>query len=618
VNTFEDSEDTGNDIVVVDVDKEAAQEVIDAINALNDASTEEEIDAVVNMYEDLTERQKSYVTNYDKLVEQVQKITILKIIDRVNELIDSLDENSPDPDVVEEARIEYNKLLAYGDKWANKIESSKIEKLVRCELKIIADVADPLLEKAMALDTNTRQGGTHFKLLSQRIDSYLNNFEVSTRESLDLYDEYVETKAKVDQVYFIAADNYISTSHNLPSGKIWEPLKSYEDDDYGVIHEEDLTGYSLSSAQNIQFGTKADFSNYKYIAAFISWPHSGRYVQFINNERMVYASEETVANQYMYIEIPTSSLGDLLGNNHSHFGAHYENRNICNIAGYKVTNIVGIGVDIFKAQAAVDNVEALIRALDEDNLTEAAITAARKAYDQLVVDFDETWQAKVSAELVAKLIRCENKILVTQVQNLINEANSISFTNNQNKARFTLLADTINTKYAELTSEQQNMVVNYDTFTSKYASLGTKTGILYNGDFSYYYNGSTGKMEDSLSYQYGHQASLYNASPKGGNMELRYGQKGLDFRGHKKLGVFMTYSNPNTESVWLIITQSWSVTSYVYCNASNLADSSTNTYYLEFDLTKVTSAFAFDPFMQVYFSQAMSHFKTTSFVYLDE
>ena len=78
----------------VDPDHEKANEVIALIDALTSESTEEEIQEVIDAYNDLTERQKSFVTNYDKLEEYILKLEKLNAVRRVDAMIEALDEDN--------------------------------------------------------------------------------------------------------------------------------------------------------------------------------------------------------------------------------------------------------------------------------------------------------------------------------------------------------------------------------------------------------------------------------------------------------------------------------------------------------------------------------------------
>ena len=78
-NTTSDNEnpyyDSESDTEVVhDVDRETAQVVIDMIDALDEDSTKEEILAALDAYNQLTKRQQSFVHNYEKLLEQIEKM----------------------------------------------------------------------------------------------------------------------------------------------------------------------------------------------------------------------------------------------------------------------------------------------------------------------------------------------------------------------------------------------------------------------------------------------------------------------------------------------------------------------------------------------------------------
>ena len=113
----------------MDVDRQKAQEVIDMIDALNEDSTAEEIYAVIAKYNDLTARQKAFVTNYDKLEALMQGLEKKAAVQRVIDLINAIDADNPSEDAVVQAREAYDDLLAtYGQEWADKV--TNLQKLI--------------------------------------------------------------------------------------------------------------------------------------------------------------------------------------------------------------------------------------------------------------------------------------------------------------------------------------------------------------------------------------------------------------------------------------------------------------------------------------------------------
>ena len=103
-SSFPDISISESETEPVDVDRLEAEKVIAMIDALDSDSSEEEIIAVYEAYNDLTPRQKGFVTNYEKLEGFITEIQILKLVRQVRDMIDSLDEEDPDEEAVQAAR----------------------------------------------------------------------------------------------------------------------------------------------------------------------------------------------------------------------------------------------------------------------------------------------------------------------------------------------------------------------------------------------------------------------------------------------------------------------------------------------------------------------------------
>lgn len=620
-NPFYDSE--SEETEVVDVDREAAQVVIDMINGLNDDSTEEEIKAVIDAYNALTERQKSFVTNYHLLQEQIEKLTILELIDEVNAAIDALDETNPDPDAVAHARELYTKLCAYGNKWSDKITSDRVAKLAACELKVLKQVAEPLLTTAINLDISVSKDAVQFKLLSQRIDDFFSTYSETDLAKLDDYEQYVSDREYVNAIYEIAATEYISTTHNLPVDKQWQALPQETDDSYGYVYHEDLSSCSLSGPQNVQFATKADFSNYKKIAFFVHWPIGGIPIQVIQEKgveaKTVYASEPSVANQYLYVEVPSSVLIDTVGDGNTHIGGYFEDRSIANIAGFKVSAIVGIGIDARAAQAAVDEVNRMIEALDLDNLNADDVHAARKAYDDLLVVYSAEWQAKVTAANVSKLIQAELIISVQHINSLVSTALSMDKTDRYEKAKLAVLIKNIKEIYAGLNDQEKSTVNNYDNFLSFAESNSEDVNTLTNGNYNFWTGSLDAYMSSESDSIFG---SLYTYEWPNGtragkpnfSIPLKPGDvTGQNWAQYQAVGFFAQFDKENTENVMLIENNDWNQ-AVIYAN-KHVIDASKNLYFYEFSTTTLAKAnFTAATSFEIYFSQSMKKISVSEIV----
>lgn len=618
--------DSGSDSEVIhDVDRETAQVVIDMIDALDEESTKEEILAALDAYNQLTKRQQSFVHNYEKLLEQLEKIEILELIDKLNALIDLLNENDPDSEKVEEASTLYNELLSYGEKWVDKVGEERVNKLKACEHKVLEKVANPLLSKAASLDVTKTRDGVQFKLLTQRIDTFLSNYTEEQLSRLDLYDDYLKNKEYVDGGYDITTSEYISTTHNLPSNKIFMPIDGYYDDEYGYIYEEDLSSYTLSGPQNVQMATKANWSNYKKIALFVSWPFGGSEIQFIQekgvNAYTVATSQLTTKDQFLYFEIPVESLKDVEGEAYSHVGGYFADRSIANVAGYKVTAIVGIGLNKVEAQAAVDAVDAMIEALDLNNLTKEEVAACRKAYDKLATLYSVEWQQKVKPENVAKLIKAEGLLATIIVEEHIATANEVDVTSNKGLTQFALLSNSIDEEVAALDSSvDTSNLKGYTDYLNKKAAHGSKTNILFDG--RYYGDDKNSfrdyKKEEDSKFGYIYKTEFNSKATV--NFSIFLGASGQNWSGLNKIGLFLELTEKTNDAIWFIFKNDWSITSYIKGEVVNEViengKSVSVTYYLEYNLAGVKnlSKFLTDPYLSVYITGSSYFANVTSIV----
>ena len=596
----------------VDVDRQKAQEVIDMIDALNEDSTAEEIYAVIAKYNDLTARQKAFVTNYDKLEGLMQGLEKKAAVQRVIDLIEAIDDDNPSEEDVVAARNAYNALLSnYGQEWANKV--TNLQKLIDAENAIIDRVAGALINKALNLDLDSNQGCVQFKLLSKRIDDFLSKYSSEVRETVSRYQEYVTAKTKIDKVYTIVADSFYNTTHNLPDSHNLKDMDTITNDDYGYVMTEDFTGLTLTGSGNIQFATQHDYSNYKYLGLFVSYPFSGLNIQFINDERTVYASTETTANEYMYMEIPTRALTDLVGTECSHVGAYFPDISVAMVSGYYLTSIVGIGLDEEKAQAAVDAVDAMIEALDESNLSQTAVEAARAAYDALLTDYDSTWQGKVKASNVEKLIRCEAIIASRGINDLINVLLGIEHSTNDANAQRALLINKIDDMYAQLNDEQKSHVQRYDEYLVVKADVENKNVVIYDNGYTFYdpTAGTNKTLTVSGDERFGSIHSYAFASPTNTSIPVYIDCVGEDWTTYNSICFFMQFDVPNSERICLLPNGDWD---HPIWQSGLLVDASTNLYFFELDLETLSGAFTAETYIQVYFSAQINSFKMTDIV----
>lgn len=584
----------------IDVDREAARVVEEMIEALNDSSTIEEIEAVVAAYNNLTERQKNFVSNRDKLAEYEEMIEYYRQVQIIISLIDALDENNPDEDAVSDVIVAYN---ALPPEWQEKVINS--DKLERCEVKICAKILEPLFTKANALDLTLTKDSVQFALLSERIESSLELFSEELASKVDGYAEYKAAKEENEKVYSIAVDEYISTTHDLPDGKAGWPLPKEEDGDYGYLFHENLSDYQLSGPGNIQVAGVADFSPFKKIGFFVSWAVSGQIVKVLNDERDVFFAETpTVAGEFQYFEIPTSLLPDKTGLNYTHIASYFDDRSLGAVDGYYISSIVGIGIDETKAQEDVDALIALISSLDENNPDEEAILEAREKYDELLDLYSAEWQEKVTN--IDKLIRCEAIVSVKMINRMIVTANSLSLEEEAKIAQFAMLSDRIDSIFDTLDASKAALVEGYETYLAKKDNIVSEAEIAYSGDYRFWDGSKDNYLKEADDAEFGklysHVFDRARSGEDSDSIAVYQSNQGQDWTKYKKIGFFARFDKPNPKNDFFVVTPDWAETVYI---VPTLVDEATNLYYFSIDLSSLAHSFASDTQIQVYFVEGV-------------
>lgn len=601
------------DTETVDVDEEYAKEVVDLINALNENSTEEDIINALNKYNDLTARQKLLVSNYSKLQEYENLLDVLRMVTRINSLIEALDEDNPNASDVEEAKKGYIEIKElYGEEWQNKISEENVNKLNRCEKKVFETAVKPLILKAVNLDLKVLREGTQFTLLNKRILDLEAVFSNTLFEELEEYESFLAKREKASERYEIAADDYYSTTHGI-GDKFLTQIPTMEDDDYGYVSYEEFNDYQFADefrAGDIQVATRHSYEAYEKIALFVNWPFYIDHLTIINHEEGLFLTSHTLVNQYIYIEIPVKQLKDKKGVDYTHISGFLEDKNVGAEEGikYKYTAIVGIGVDKDAAQEAVNEVDSMIEALTSSSSVED-INAAREAYNALATNYGVEWQQKVKEENVNKLIELENVAAVKEINALIATANSIELGNNRSYVQFALLSDSISEKYLTLDEAKKNLLVGYDDYLVKKESADNKAIALYNSNITSSTLGLT-KVSDS---NYGHIFKESYSPYRKAAIEINLNDMGANWSNYLRFGFFAKYDVVNDENLILPLNSTWSKTVYA---TRTLIDSENHLYYYEYDLSSVNEALPndFNPYIQLYFSNNTKEYMITGIV----
>ncbi len=114
---------TNYDVLVTHENKIAASKVVALIDKLNDDSTQYQIDEVYEAYDELSEEQKAYVTNLSKLEQQAHRIMILEAISEVVGMLNELDDASSEEDLL----AVKESLDALSDEYKSYIEKDLID-----------------------------------------------------------------------------------------------------------------------------------------------------------------------------------------------------------------------------------------------------------------------------------------------------------------------------------------------------------------------------------------------------------------------------------------------------------------------------------------------------------
>lgn len=233
-----DSEPTpipASDVSGEDVDQQYAQEVIDLINSLGSDSTEEDVEYVIAKYNDLTDRQKLLVTNYDMLA-LIGKAVI------INKKLNSLNENDYVIEEVMEVRELYDEFVEeFGEQGIAKIKSEYYTKLTNIEVKITNSYVD----YATAILTDDDMGFSLYSLVAHQADAFYNRLDESLIEKITNYDAFLNRKEALKEKGYLLYDDGYQLDTSSPN-KDFTPTY---DDTFGKLYS--YSGLSLTGDPSI-------------------------------------------------------------------------------------------------------------------------------------------------------------------------------------------------------------------------------------------------------------------------------------------------------------------------------------------------------------------------------
>ena len=355
--------------VQVDVDKNYALEVVGIINALNDNSSREDIVNALKAFNNLTERQKKYVTNYDLLETQLTKLVIFDEVDKVNDSIATLDDESSLEDLLLVVKEYISLIETYGEKWQNFINQENINKLKGLQIKYL----EILINNVLDADLEEEQGLAKFGLISNSIDNLFINLEEDDLSNISKVDEYLSIKESVSSKTGILYDRSYSCSYNNSTGKeVISEATEKIDYDLGSLYEFDVSDNQKFASLNLNVRND-DWREYDAFAFFVNanapindiaclipngiWPSSEDWAagKFVQATPIVV--DDT--NHLYFYKLPLAYLNDILGEENEmgnvvnktsltiYFGSNQ-------VSKFSVTDLVYLNKDFSELNALVD------------------------------------------------------------------------------------------------------------------------------------------------------------------------------------------------------------------------------------------------------------------------
>ena len=251
------------DVSTVDVDEMYAQEVIDLIEALNENSTTQDVEYILQKYNDLTSRQKTLVTNYYKL--EIFGKAIL-----INEAIEGIDANNFTIDEFIKAKEEYDAFIAeYGDDARSKIKQSCQDKMVDLELTSL----NLLLENANSIELKNNCEIAMFSLLISQIDAFYDDLKNDKQSQIISYDSYLTKKNQIIERAGILYDGDYSLSY-VNDGIVYaNDFDAHFDNGLGFIHSIEFSKGGNTAEVDMDCFNE-DWSNYNSFGFFIRFNHA--------------------------------------------------------------------------------------------------------------------------------------------------------------------------------------------------------------------------------------------------------------------------------------------------------------------------------------------------------
>ena len=469
LNKLEAAETKIEELKIEAANKAAAQVVIDQIEALNITSLEDEaeVSAARAAYNNLTDTQKAFVSNLNKLTAAETKLAELKIeaankaaaqvvINQIAALnVDSLDDNAD----VQAARTAYNNLTD-----AQKAYVTNLNKLETAEAKIkdyqfaqgVIDMINALPDNVSLMDEDVVVAAREaYNGLTDTQKGYVTNYPKLLSAEIMIID-LKAAQAVIDQIYGLPFPIALSNEADVIAARnaynaLTDAQKDYVSNlEILVNAENEITRLKALAEQEA-----ADKAAAKVVADQIDALN----VQSLDDEADVVAARNAYKALTNAQQAYVTNLAKLQAAE-------------AKIAQLKVEQEEQDAADMAAAKAVVDKIDALNVDSTDD---EADVVAARDAYNALTdtqkglvtnlskLEDAESDIARLKAEAAAKVEA--DKAAAKTVSDLINALPANIVLTDESAVNM------VRNAYNNLTDDQKNYVTNLDKLTAAEAKI---------------------------------------------------------------------------------------------------------------------------------------------------
>lgn len=513
------------DVETQDIDLKYAQEVITLIDGLNSNSTKEEIDAVKSRYNDLTERQKGLVTNYDKFEVIDDAFVINQYVENINEASFTIDQ------IFEAQRLFEGYQLKYGNAGLANLKSGVVTKLNT----LSATSINRLVVNANAISFEYKSDIAQFVLLKKYIEYLYVRLPAEYTGNLENFGVFQNKSLEINGV----GGPLYSGGYMLDKQTAFTESFSEK---YGMISHSDIHLTSNNSVELDLDIQGEDWSMYHSAGFFVKFDKANtENAIFVRNnywsvETDIRCNYEVVdAESHLYfVEIDLSKVTEPFS---SRTGEH-------SFVQLYFSNLSTTSIDVSEVIYFTDEVEYFFK------------------------DYDS-------------------------INQMIDKALALSSSINKELVQLTLLCNKIDSLISE---NEKNRITKYDQYMSKRQELNNKSGVVFSGPFTTFYDPDWLNLTKGDSSEFGDINSIsFNSNLSNNAQVFADGTVGQNWTQYSKIAMFIDVGLELSSPPAFIINNNESllVTSTLNVFAGHI-------YYLEFVLN-TSSAFTGNPFVKVYF-----------------